>query len=102
MGPLTLGVLPRRELRTETRICRTCHHGDEEQHAQTNTKEEKGRSTRHYGQTPSSRTPNNSIRSHSFLENFVLGYGREGPLSGTCVISYTIVLTGVNENVGRS
>ncbi len=66
MGPLTLGVLPRRELRTETRICRTCHHGDEEQHAQTNTKEEKGRSTRHYGQTPSSRTPTTAFALTAF------------------------------------
>jgi hypothetical protein len=101
IGPLTLGVLPRRELRTETRICCTCHHGDEEQHAQTNTKEEKGRSTLHYRQTPSSRTPTTAFALTAFWRISSSVTAGKAPFR-EFVISYTIVLTGVNENVGRS
>jgi hypothetical protein len=55
IGPVTLGALPRQELRMDTRSGRTCRHR-EKQRAQTDTEEAKGRSALHAGQTPLSTT----------------------------------------------
>jgi hypothetical protein len=53
IGPVPLCAFPRRGPRSQTRICPECRRGDQEQHAQPDTKKKQGRSALNDGQAPS-------------------------------------------------
>jgi hypothetical protein len=114
IGAVLLCAFPRRGPRRKTKICPARRRGDQEQRAQTDTKNEKSHVVRHSGQTPSSTIPSPAFPDSSHISArvsvtiacaivFMACRVRESlwerPVCGTFVIVYTIIFTHVNEKM---